>query len=95
MKQFGYGEVKLARAYSYDGEQALYVIKTNCNHKLYPRYPELGHLFDQNKSRLIFFARRFGVKRVIIKREGSKKQYITLCGKPLERAKKSCQRKQH
>jgi len=90
MKQFGYGEMKLARAYAYDGGQALYVMTLTVNHKLYPRYPEIGHLFDQDKTRLIFIARRLGVRRIKLKREGSKKQYMTLCGKPLERAKKLC-----
>ena len=45
-----------------------------------------GHLIDADADRLVATAERFGVRRVIVGRRGTRSQHIDLCGKPLQRA---------
>lgn len=47
---------------------------------------QIAHLFDQDKARLVRTAKRFGVRVILVEREGTHQQHIDLCGKPLERA---------
>jgi hypothetical protein len=43
----------------------------------------VAHLFDMDKERLVKTARKLGVRVIHIDREGTDKQHIDLCGKPL------------
>lgn len=45
-----------------------------------------AHLFDQDHERLIETARRLGVNVILVSNEGTHKQHVDLCGRPLERA---------
>ena len=45
-----------------------------------------AHLFCQDREGLIVSARHFGVQQVIIHHEGSVRQHVDLCGRPLELA---------
>lgn len=54
---------------------------------------QIAHLFDQNRERLVSTAKRLGVRVILVEREGTPKQHIDLCGKPLERAE--AEAKQH
>jgi len=50
------------------------------------RSVQRAHLIDQNRERLARTARRLGVRRIVIGRDGTPGQHIDLCGKPLKRA---------
>lgn len=86
MKRFEMSQLRAALNYAMDGGQALHVHTMNQGHPLFERYPLIGHLFDQDKKRLVHLARRLGVRVIKIEHEGTPKQHIDLCGKPFERA---------
>jgi ribosomal protein S27AE len=91
MKEFPMREIRAAREHSLAGGQALHVHTLSENgHKLFRRYPEIGHLLDQNKERLIETARRLGVRVIKVEREGEPNQHIDLCGRPFDRARAEC-----
>ena len=91
MKTFTAREIFEAYEYSKSGEQALHVHNFNTTgHALFKRYPEAAHLFDMNKERLIATVKSLGVRVIKVEHEGTHRQHIDLCGKPLERAKKLC-----
>jgi len=98
MKRFGERDVWEARDYALSGGQALH-----CHYQLGTRPPAcfrrdvnagkaIGHLFDQDQTRLEATARRFGVRVVVVEKIGKPFQHIDLCGKPMERALSKCQR---
>lgn len=86
MKRFEMKELVEAYIYSKKGGQALHVHNINYGHRMFERYPIIGHLFDQDKSRLIATAHKLGVRVIKVDREGQLGQHINLCGKPFERA---------
>lgn len=86
MKRFEMKQIFEAKEYSKQGGQALHVHNINSGHRLFKRYPVIGHLFDADKTRLIATARRLGVRVIKVEREGEEGQHIDLCGKPFERA---------
>lgn len=49
------------------------------------QYP-WAHLIDHNFDRLVTTARRLGVRRTVVGREGGRGQHIDLCAGPLRRA---------
>lgn len=87
MKIFQVDEIFDAYEHAQSGQQALHLHTLTAGHPLFRRYSEIAHLFDMNKERLIATARRLGVRVIKVEREGTIKQHIDLCGKPLERAR--------
>ncbi len=75
-----------------DGHQALHVWCPEHDWPTAPavfkKYKEWAHFFDQDVERLKKTARQLGVRVIFVHHEGTKRQHIDLCGKPLERAKK-------
>ena len=91
MKQFTAKEIFEAYEESKAGGQALHVQSINTTgHRLFARYPESAHLFDMDKERLIATVKKLGVRVIKVEREGTFRQHIDLCGKPLEKAKSLC-----
>ena len=90
MKRFEMKQIFEAKEYSKQGGQALHVHNINSGHRLFKRYPVIGHLFDADKTRLIATARRLGVRVIKVEREGEEGQHIDLCGKPFEGACQEC-----
>ncbi len=86
MKRFEMSQIFLAYDYSKVGGQALHVHSLTDGHPLFKRYAQIAHLFDMDRERLIATARRLGVRKIKVEREGTFKQHIDLCGKPFERA---------
>lgn len=88
-----------AKQYAEEGGQALHLwqptgpfmkkapaaFKKDKNNKLW------GHLMDRNTKRLKKDVRKFGVKKILIGREGRSGQHIDLCGIPLKRAIEACE----
>lgn len=97
MKMFSWKEIKEARAYARDGNQALHVYPSKMVHApdapaVFKRHSTWAHLFDMDKIRLIVTAQELGVRVIKVEREGTDRQHIDLCGKPLERAIQMCER---
>jgi len=86
MKVFQMREMREAIRFACEGGQAIHLHNINHGHPLFARYPQIAHLFDQNKSRLISTARKLGVRVIKVEYDGKEAQHIDLCGKPLERA---------
>ena len=86
MIKFEMKEIREAIAYSNRFGQALHIHTINAGHKLFKRYPVIGHLFDLDKDRLIRTATKLGVRVIKIEYEGTARQHIDLCGKPFDRA---------
>lgn len=80
-------EIVAALAHSKSGGQALHLHTLTHGHPLFKRYPVIAHLLDQDKTRLIMTAKKLGVRVIEVECEGTIKQHIDLCGKPLERAR--------
>ncbi len=89
MKTFTMRQIIEAVLYSKEGGQALHL-----HHFITPSAPacfkrdvkngsNIAHLFDMNTERLKKTARKLGVRVIKIDREGTDKQHIDLCGKPL------------
>ena len=96
MKLFEERQIREAYAYAACGGQALHLFSWP---GVYPGAPgcfkntkQAGHLFDQDKDRLIVTAKQFGVRRIKVSNEGTKKQHVDLCGRPLQKAIKQCER---
>lgn len=96
MRRFSQYEVREAIEHSENGGQALH-----CHRLLAGPAPrcfvrdvntgkDIGHLFDQDKNRLVKTAKSLGVKVIKIDREGTTRQHIDLCGKPMENALGQC-----
>ena len=84
---FAMREIQAAIEHSAQGGQSLHVHPfTQGGHKLFKRYTEAAHLFDQDVERLKKTARKLGVRVIKVEKEGTPSQHIDLCGKPLERA---------
>ncbi len=91
MKPFTSKEILGAYDYAAAGGQALHVVHYSGG--IYHNAPacfkgtqSFGHLIDADKDRLIATAKRLGVRRIVVSREGQRGQHVDLCGKPLERA---------
>lgn len=88
MKLFQQRELKEARAHAMEGGQALHVHTFNQGgHRLFKRYDEIAHLFDQDMERLRKTAWELGVRFVKVEKIGTESQHVDLCGKPFEKAK--------
>jgi hypothetical protein len=93
MRQFAQRQLREALAYAQADGQALHIMSgsfaylradtPNC----FKGRREIAHLFDLDRERLVRTARRLGVQVIKVEREGTPKQHIDLCGRPLERAK--------
>jgi hypothetical protein len=90
MKKFEMRQLKDAIEYAAQGGQALHIHTLNNGHFLFKRYPVIGHLFDQDRNRLVYLVGRLGVNVIKIEREGTPKQHIDLCGKPFDLAVALC-----
>lgn len=94
MKIFKQNEIVEAIAYSKSGGQALHLHRF-ANPKTAPKCfvraiasgEDIAHLLDQDRDRLITLAKSVGVKVLYIDKEGSDRQHIDVCGKPLEKLK--------
>jgi hypothetical protein len=87
MRHFTTKQLLAAYAHAQSGGQALHLHPLTAGHPYFRRYPEAGHLFDQNLERLILTAKRLGVRIVKVEHLGTHKQHVDLCGQPLARAK--------
>lgn len=92
---FSRKDLWMAEGYSLGGGQALHVWAPGDGWQknapmVFRRSKIWGHLFDQDKARLILTARRLGVRVIVVHREGSEGQHIDLCGKPLQKALGGC-----
>jgi len=90
LKQFGTKQLVEAIAWAKEGHEALHVYRPG---QLQPSRLDAfnnsatwGHLFCQDREALIIAARHFGVQRVVIHHQGSDRQHVDLCGRPLELA---------
>lgn len=89
MKTFTARQINEAVAFSKAGGQALHLHRfvtakaPACFKRDVRSGGNIAHLFDTNKSRLIRTCRLLGVRVIHIDREGTDKQHIDLCGKPL------------
>ena len=97
MKRFEMKEAVEAQDFADEGGQALHVCETTV--KLGPAagccFSEVrrwAHLIDRDADRLAKTARRLGVRVIKIGRPGARGQHVDLCGKPLEKAMKECER---
>ncbi|MDQ7832063.1 MAG: hypothetical protein RDU30_10035 [Desulfovibrionaceae bacterium] len=89
MKRFERKHYYEALAHAADGEQALLVHSWHgpSKYACFDGTPEIGKLFDQDSARLVATARRLGVRRVKVDRDGQPGQHVDLVGGPLHRAK--------
>lgn len=92
MKTFQQMELLSAYDHAAAGGQALHLMAERFAH-IRPDTPacfkgrgQIAHLFDQNRERLVATAKRLGVRVIRVEREGTRRQHIDLCGKPLARA---------
>jgi len=53
---------------------------------------EAAHLLDQDLQRLREIAKALGVRVIKVSYEGTPKQHIDLCGRPLKRAIEICEK---
>lgn len=94
MKRFERREIREALRCAGQGGQALHVFLAlkmpapSC----FRRSLQWGHLFDQDAERVEKTARRLGVRKVVVHHRDTPKQHVDLCGKPLERAIRSCEK---
>ena len=92
MKKFEQREIREAKDHAANGGQALHVMSGSFAYlrkdtpSCFKNQRQIGHLFDQNKTRLIVTARKLGVRTIKIEREGEPGQHIDLCGKPFQNA---------
>lgn len=93
MKLFEENELKDAIDHAREGGQALHLFNwfqdpnaPACFNRATAQGKPLGHLFDQDATRLDATAARLGVRKRVISRYGTPMQHIDLCGRPLERA---------
>lgn len=92
MKIFEERQIREAYAHAQEGGQALHLMAGRYAYlrddtpSCFKGRRQIAHLFDQDKERLTRTAKRFGVRVILVEREGTHQQHIDLCGKPLERA---------
>lgn len=90
MKLFSEKELFEAYEYAEQGGQALHLFWSPGVYpgapKVFKKHKIAGHLFDRDRERLINTARKLGVRVIKVSHEGTKKQHIDLCGKPLQKA---------
>lgn len=97
MRQFKAREIHEARACAAIGGIALH-----CHRFLGARPPacfrrdveagkDIGHLFDQDRRRLEWWARRLGVHKIVVEKPGTPDQHIDLCGGPMRLALTECE----
>lgn len=86
MKRFEMRQLKEAIDFSMQGGQSLHVHTLNNGHRMFKRYPLIGHLFDQDEQRLRSLAKKLGVNVIKVEHINTPKQHIDLCGKPFEKA---------
>lgn len=96
MKLFAEKQVREAVAHAAAGGEALHVFSGRIAEAIarvrrvpacFRGHAEIGHLFDQDRPRLVATARRLGVRVVKVERAGEAGQHVDLCGQPLARAK--------
>jgi hypothetical protein len=91
MKIFLQREIREAYAHAAAGGQALHVCESrglvrDSAPGCFRRSEQFAHLFDQDYTRLIATAKRYGVKVVVPQHCGTHRQHVDLCGRPLKRA---------
>jgi hypothetical protein len=92
MKVFDFFYVEEAIQYAGEGKVALHLHNVVFDESplcfrmaVRARKEPIGHLFDQNKARLVSTAKRLGVKVIFIDKEDTKDQHIDLCAGPLKK----------
>jgi len=95
VRKFQMMDLLAAYEFADQGGQALHLM--NHSGGKYPGAPtcfkrtnSFAHLMDKDKERLVATARRLGVRRIVVSREGVRGQHIDLCGQPLVRALAEC-----
>lgn len=97
MRRFESRQIQDAVDHALDGGQALHLHQIltpgapACFVRAVNRGENIAHLLDQDTNRLRQTARQLGVRVVVIEREGTTRQHIDLCGKPLARALAMCE----
>lgn len=89
MKLFPRNSLPSALAHASSGEQALLVHGWGRPSRIacFDGAPEIGKLFDLDRDRLVSTARRLGVRRIVVDRDGQPGQHVDLVGGPLAKAK--------
>lgn len=91
MKIFQQRELQAAYANAAAAGQALHLMSGSFAYRrkdtpnCFKGRDQIAHLFDQDRERLIVTARRL-VRVIREEREGTLRQHIDRCGRPLERA---------
>jgi len=99
MRHFTQGQVREALAFAAAGGQALHTHRVipyragapRCFLAAVDRGEDIAHLIDHDMDRLRATARRLGLRRVYIDRQGRPGQHVDLCGGPLRRALAMCE----
>jgi hypothetical protein len=98
VKAFRMMELDEALTHAAAGEQALHLhqivfrCSPRCFRQAVARGEDIGHLFDLDRARLVATAKRLGIRKVVVDREGTDKQHVDLCGAPLFKALAECER---
>lgn len=95
MKIFSALQVEEAIEFAAVGGQALHLHRIIPDRDKAPRCfvqavdkgEDIAHLFDKNRDRLLETAKLLGVQVLHVDRDGTARQHIDLCGKPLAAAK--------
>jgi len=91
LKKFEVRELKEAIAHAANGHQAVHLhticppTAPLCFKKTISQGKPIAHLFDNDVDRLIRTVKVLGVNVIKVEREGTDKQHIDLCGKPLDK----------
>ena len=72
MKLFAEREIFAAYEHADAGGQALHVHGMSQGHRLFAGYPEIGHLIDNDKDRLVGTAKQLGVRVIKVERLGAR-----------------------
>ena len=88
LRRFEQSELHEAIRWAIDGNMALHVCGRLRPTRLavFNQSGLWAHLFCQDREGLILSARGFGVRQVVIHQEGTVRQHVDLCGRPLELA---------
>lgn len=49
------------------------------------RGESIAHVFGQDRQQLVSIAKRMGVRVIVVERQGTSRQHVDMCGKPLKK----------
>jgi len=97
VKLFTEWELLEAWKYAEEGGQALHLFdgrpwKSQAP-MVFRRYNQWAHLMDTDLKRLIATAKKLGVRKVVVGRKGGRFQHVDLCGEPMLKAIRMCDKR--